>query len=225
LASEGGNKSGATSRAPNSASSSSTQKDPSESQGPEFEHLESRAQALDQQMALRQSEERFRLLVKSVQDYAIFMLDADGLIVSWNRGAERIKGYTASEIIGQRFSIFFPAEDIQAGRPEQVLRTAAAEGRAESEGWRVRKDGSRFWANAVVTALRDKSRNLRGFAKVTRDVTNEKQYKESLRRLTGQLLSLQDQERRRVARELHDSTAQTLTALAINLSLLQNHVP
>ncbi|MGH7868597.1 MAG: PAS domain S-box protein, partial [Candidatus Dormibacteraceae bacterium] len=185
-------------------------------------YLQQRAQALDRETALSQSEERFRLLVESVQDYAIFMLDADGHIISWNRGAERIKGYTGSEIMGQHFSVFYPREDIEAGKPERGLRIATAEGRFEDEGWRIRKDGSRFWASVVITALRDKAENLRGFAKVTRDMTDRKQAEESLRRLTGQLLSLQDEERRRLARELHDSTAQVLTALSLNLARV-NH--
>ncbi|MGH9353350.1 MAG: PAS domain S-box protein [Terriglobia bacterium] len=184
--------------------------------------LQQRAQMLDHEAALRQSEERFRLLVEGVQDYAIFMLDADGCIISWNRGAARIKGCAASEIIGQHFSVFYPAEDIRAGKPERLLRAAAAEGRAKDEGWRLRKDGSRFWASVAITTLRDEAGNLQGFAKVTRDMTHERQHEESLRKLTGQLLSLQDQERRRLARELHDSTSQALAALAINLSLLQN---
>lgn len=181
-------------------------------------YMQQRAQALDYEMALHHSEERFRLLVENVQDYAIFMLDAEGYINSWNRGAERIKGYTASEIIGHHFSVFYPVEDIEACKPEHGLRIAAAEGRFENEGWRLRKDGSRFWANVIITALRDEAGHVSGYAKVTRDMTNRKEYEDSLRRLTGQLLSLQDEERRRLARELHDSTAQILTALSLNLA-------
>ena len=185
-------------------------------------YLQQRAQALDEGVALHQSEERFRLLVESVQDYAIFMLDPDGHIISWNRGAERIKGYTTAEIMGQHFSVFYPREDVEAGKPDQALQTADAEERFENEGWRLRKDGSRFWASVVITALRDKAGNVTGFAKVTRDMTDRKQYEESLRRLTGQLLSLQDEERRRLARELHDSTAQVLTALSLNLARMKH---
>jgi PAS domain S-box-containing protein len=122
--------------------------------------------------ALSQSEERFRLVVEGVKDYAIFMLDPDGRIVSWNAGARRIKGYQADEIIGQSFSRFYPNKDVERGYPQQLLATAADVGRVESIGWRVRKDGSRFWANVVITALRDREGNLRGFSKVTRDITD-----------------------------------------------------
>ncbi|MBD1832027.1 PAS domain S-box protein [Cyanobacteria bacterium FACHB-472] len=124
--------------------------------------------------ALRESEERFRLLVKNVKDYAIYMLDTSGKIISWNKGAEGINGYQASEIIGQHFSSFFPSEDIQKGKPEQVLKKAAIEGRIECETLRLRKDGSQFWANVVVTALRGEDGWLRGFATVTRDITERK---------------------------------------------------
>src|SRR4051794_3469865 len=112
----------------------------------------------------------FRLLVDSVRDYAIFLLDSRGYIRSWNTGAQRIKGYTSSEIIGKHFSIFYPATDIRRGKPDYELRVAVEEGRYEEEGWRVRKDGSRFWANVVITALRDATGTLVGFAKVTRDL-------------------------------------------------------
>jgi len=124
---------------------------------------------------LRQSEERFRLLVEGVKDYAILMLDVDGRIMSWNAGAERIKGYTAGEIIGQHFSAFYPPELIAIDWPAHELRVARAVGRYEEEAWRVRKDGSRFWANVVLTALYDTSGALRGYAKVTRDLTQRRQ--------------------------------------------------
>jgi len=128
--------------------------------------------------ALRQSEERFRLLVSEVTDYAILMLDPEGHIANWNAGAERIKGYKAQEIIGQHFSRFYPTEDVERGKPADELKIAAEEGRLEDEGWRVRKDGSRFWANVVITALRDGSGRLLGFAKVTRDITEHKRTQE-----------------------------------------------
>jgi PAS domain S-box-containing protein len=124
--------------------------------------------------ALRQSEERFRLLVEQVKDYAIFMLDPQGNIATWNEGAERSKGYKPGEIIGQHFSRFYTPEDIARRHPWNELAVAAQEGRYEEEGWRVRKDGSRFWANVVITALRDEKGELRGFAKVTRDMTERR---------------------------------------------------
>jgi two-component system cell cycle sensor histidine kinase/response regulator CckA len=126
----------------------------------------------------RESEQRFRLLVESVKDYAIFMLDTNGFIVSWNAGAEHIMGYKSEEIIGKHFSTFYPEEDIEHGRPQHNLGIAVAEGRYEDEGWRVRKDGSKFWANVVITALRDEYGNLRGFSKVTRDITERRKVEE-----------------------------------------------
>ncbi len=121
--------------------------------------------------ALRQNEERFRLLVDGVKDYAIFSLDPDGNVASWSTGAQHIKGYAASEIIGTHFSRFYTAEDLARNWPAHELEVARAEGRFEDEGWRVRKDGSRFWANVVITALYDDEHRLRGFAKITRDLT------------------------------------------------------
>jgi PAS domain S-box-containing protein len=132
---------------------------------------------------LQASEEKFRLLVDGTKDHAIFMLDPGGRVVSWNPGAQRIKQYTAGEIIGQHFSRFYPADDVQSGNPERALQTAAAKGKYEEEGWRIRKDGTRYWASAVITALRDDAGNLRGFSKVLRDSTERKQAEESARRL------------------------------------------
>jgi PAS domain S-box-containing protein len=137
--------------------------------------------------ALRQSEERFRLLVEGVKDYAIFMLCPDGRIASWNAGAERIKGYRAEEIIGRHFSCFYTPEDLQQGKPERELRLAAADGRYQEEGWRVRKDGTQFWADVLITALRDRAGKLIGFAKVTRDTTERKQAEEALARQAANL--------------------------------------
>jgi PAS domain S-box-containing protein len=124
--------------------------------------------------ALRQAEERFRLLVEGVVDYAIFMLDPDGVVTSWNAGAQRIKGYARDEIIGQHFSRFFADEDIEAGKPWEELATARREGRAEDEGWRLKKSGERFWARVVVAPLHDADGHLRGFAKVTQDLTDRR---------------------------------------------------
>ena len=129
---------------------------------------------------LRESEERFRALVKGVKDYAIFMLDPDGHVLTWNDGAERIKGYRTEEIIGKHFSCFYPKEDIERGKPDQGLRAAKIEGRFEEEGQRVRKDGSLFWANVVITALPDNAGNVRAFAKVTREITERKRADEEL---------------------------------------------
>jgi PAS domain S-box-containing protein len=212
-------------------------------------HLQQKAEAHDAQVALRKSEERFRQLVEGVQDYAIFMLDTDGRVDSWNIGAERLKGYKPSEIIGEHFSRFYPEADIQSGKPRMELENAAKDGRFEDEGWRIRKDGSRMWANVVITAVRDKSGALTGFSKVTRDITermqahealrasNEELRKEisnrvsteqklydseqSLRRLSGHLLRIQDEERRRLGRELHDSVGQYLAAVKMGLDSLR----
>jgi PAS domain S-box-containing protein len=144
---------------------------------------------------LRASEERFRLLVEGTKDYAIFLLDPTGRIVSWNPGAERIKQYRAEEIIGQHFDRFYPEEDLKARKPEMELRVAASEGKYEEEGWRLRKDGTRFWANVLITALRDEAGNLRGFSKVTRDITERKHAEENARRL------LQEEAARRAAEQ------------------------
>ncbi len=128
------------------------------------------------------AEVSFRLLVESVKDYAIFMLDPEGRVVTWNRGAEAIKGYRAKEIVGRHFSRFYAPEDIQARKPERALEAATTSGRFEDEGWRVRKDGSRFWASVVITAVRDGHGKLHGFVKVTRDLTERRRVEEKLRR-------------------------------------------
>jgi PAS domain S-box-containing protein len=129
------------------------------------------------------SEELVHLLIESLKDYAIFMLDPTGRVVSWNAGAERIKGYRAAEIIGRHFSAFYPHEALSAGRPAQALEVAARAGRHEEQGWRVRKDGSRFWADVVLTSVHDRSGHLRGFAKVTRDFSERRRAEETARRL------------------------------------------
>ena len=137
--------------------------------GVAFENVTLRRQS---EQALRESEERFRLLIQSVQEYAIFQLDPLGQVVSWNSGAERMKGYRVEEVIGKHVSLFYPPEDVKNGKPARLLAEAAQRGQSEDEGWRIRKDGSRFWAYVVVTALRNVKGSLQGFAKVTRDMTD-----------------------------------------------------
>jgi PAS domain S-box-containing protein len=197
----------------------------------------------ENKIALRRSEDRFRLLVNAVQDYAIFMLDVQGHVSSWNSGAERINGYGVTEIIGKHFSIFYPQEDVRSGKPQRELEIAAREGRLEDEGWRIRKDGSRFWANVIISALRDEAGRLVGFGKVTRDFTerirtNDALRKEieekteterklhelerSLRQLSLRLLQTQDEERRRIGRDLHDSVGQYLVGLKMKLDSLKS---
>jgi PAS domain S-box-containing protein len=136
---------------------------------------------------LRRTEERFRLLVETVQDYAIYMLDPAGIVTSWNVGAEHIKGYRTEEIIGQHFSRFFSAEDVERGEPEMELEVAVEQSRFSSEVWRVRKDGSRFWASVVITALHDQQGKLVGFSKITRDLTERKQTEQALQNATAEL--------------------------------------
>ncbi|MHB8660069.1 MAG: PAS domain S-box protein [Solirubrobacteraceae bacterium] len=133
------------------------------------------------EQALATSEERLRLMVENVEDYAIFMLDTDGRVATWNAGARRLKGYPAEEIIGRHFSVFYPPEDVAAGKPGSELRIAAAEGRLEDEGWRVTRDGTRFWANVVITALRDADGTLRGYGKITRDLTERRAVEQAQR--------------------------------------------
>jgi PAS domain S-box-containing protein len=154
------------------------------------------------EQALRESEERFRLLVQGVQEYAIFQLDPLGQIVSWNGGAERLKGYTADEVIGKQLSIFYPPEDVRTGKPGRLLAEAAQRGQCEDEGWRVRKDGSRFWANVVVTALRNSKGILQGFAKVTRDMTDKHGKEEALEK-AKELLELRFRQRTAVLAQVN----------------------
>jgi PAS domain S-box-containing protein len=142
--------------------------------------------------ALRLSEERLRLMIQSVEDYAIFLLDPDGRVASWNAGAQRLKGYEASEIIGSHFSRFYPPEEIETGKAERELDTARSTGRFEEEGWRVRKDGSRFWANVILSAVRERDGRLIGFTKITRDMTERKRAAESLAERSRQQSSASD---------------------------------
>ena len=142
------------------------------------------------------SELPFELLVQSVRDYAILLLDPEGRVTSWNAGAERIKGYTADEIVGQSFQAFYPREAVESGFPSYELEVAAREGRFEDENWRVRKDGSRFWANVIITALRDPEGRLVGYAKVTRDLTARRAAEEQARRLAGEEAAHRESQRR-----------------------------
>jgi PAS domain S-box-containing protein len=194
---------------------------------------------------LQQSDELFSLVVENVKDYAIFLLDAEGNVATWNQGAERIKGYRAEEIVGKHFSQFYPTEARESKWPERELEIAAREGRFADEGLRVRKDGSTFWAYVVITTLRDESGEVRGFSKVTRDLSETRALEErsrqlnkelrgrvveltesqrqvelrtlELQRLSGELLRVQDEERRKMARTLHDDLGQELSALKISL--------
>ncbi len=144
------------------------------------------------------SDEMFRLLVSSVKDYAIFMLDAEGHVMTWNEGAEKIKGYAPDEIIGKHFRTFYEQDAAESKHPEQELELAASTGRYEEEGWRVRKDGSLFWANVVITALRNENGTLIGFSKVTRDLSERKQA-EQLREETLRLINESNEELQRLA--------------------------
>jgi PAS domain S-box-containing protein len=164
-------------------------------------------------------EHRYRLLIEAVQDYAIFMLDVSGCVQTWNPGAQRIKGFTTGEIIGHHFSAFYTPEDVACGKPEQLLATARSRGQVEDEGWRLRKDGSRFWANVIITAITGPDGVVRGFAKVTRDLT-ERCRLEELERLQAQSVLIQkarEAEQKRIARELHDDLGQRLSALKMTL--------
>lgn len=174
-----------------------------------------RRQASDAALARVPVEERYRTLVEAIRDYAIFLLDPVGYVSSWNAGAERIKGYQADEIIGRHFSVFYPAEAIEQGYPDEELKRASALGRWEDEGWRIRKDGSRFWANVIITPLRDEDGDVIGFAKVTRDLTERERLKqlEYASELASRIEATREEEKKRIARELHDDLGQQLTAL------------
>ena len=165
-----------------------------------------------------------RLLIERVREYAIFTLDTKGVVTSWNEGAERIKGYRKDEIIGKPISTFYTEEDRQRGLPDELLTIAREEGRVENEGWRVRKDGSRFWADVVITAIRSDDGTLLGYGKVTRDLTQRRQAEQELGELSGRLLQLQDEERRQIAGELHDTTSPLITRLLARLYALRQRV-
>jgi PAS domain S-box-containing protein len=156
-------------------------------------HSELETRIAERTSELRQSEERFRLLVEKVSDYAIFMLDPSGHIVSWNRGAERITGYLTEEIVGKHFSVLYLPEDRAAGKAAIELHEAATEGRFEDQGWRMCKDGSRFWANVVLTTLCDADQNIVGFSKITRDLTAKKRAEDEIQKLNEELQGSNDE--------------------------------
>jgi PAS domain S-box-containing protein len=188
------------------------------------ETLEARVAERTQQLEasfeqLRDSERRFRLLVEAVTDYAIFMLDPGGNVMKWNPGAERIKGYTADEIIGQSNSRFYTEEDRRDGVPEAVIASAAATGRYEGEGWRVRKDGTQFWASVVIAAIHDEQGGLLGFAKVTRDLTEKRATEEQLRQ--AQKMEAVGQLTGGIAHDFNN----LLTVISGNLEALQRRLP
>ncbi len=164
-----------------------------------------------------QTEELFRLMIANVRDYAIFLLDPSGHIATWNPGAERIKGYRADEIIGKHFSAFYPVADVKAGKCEMELEVAARDGRFEDEGWRLRKDGSQFWANVVITAVRDRAGSLVGFAKVTRDLTDRKRAEEerAARLAAEEANRTKDEFLAVLGHELRNPLAPILTALQL----------
>jgi PAS domain S-box-containing protein len=167
------------------------------------------------------AERRFRLLVDGVRDYAFYMLDRAGRVESWNAGAERLAGYTAEEVVGQHVALLHGPDETRQGGPAGILERAAAEGRATKEGWSRRKDGSRFWAEILVTALRGREGLLGGYSVVVHDVTERRRHAEVRARLLEQVIAARDEEQRRLARELHDETGQALTSLLVGLRALE----
>jgi PAS domain S-box-containing protein len=171
----------------------------------------------DEQERLHQAEQRFHHLVDAITDYAVFMLDGNGRVATWNLGAEKIKGYSAHDVIGQHFSIFYTPEDRADRKPERVLQTVRGEGRFEDEGWRVRKGGSRFWANVIVTGLRDKDGHLIGFAKITRDLTVRREAENNERRLSKEQaareLAEEAEQRIRVSEERYRAVSRRLEVI------------
>ncbi len=158
------------------------------------------------------AKDAFRLLVEGAAEYAVFTLSPTGIVSTWNRGAERIKGYQRDEIVGQHFSVFYPAGQREAGVPDRELRTAIAEGRVAADGWRVRRDGSQFWANVIITPLWDGAGRLRGFAKLTRDETDRR----AAAVTNEQLARIGEQER--IASALADTMARRLFTIGLQLS-------
>ncbi len=149
-------------------------------------------ESFSQASSLKETDERFRVLVESVRDYAVFLLNREGRVQTWNAGAALIKGYQRDEIVGKSIELFYTAEDREQGRPAKLLGQAVRDGRVEDEGWRVRKDGTRFWADVVITALKNDAGELIGFAKVTRDLTQRVQAEEERRRLDGERIRAEE---------------------------------
>ena len=178
------------------------------------------------EQVLRRSEEQFRLLVQGVSDYAIYLLDLNGSVTSWNLGAQRIKGYLRDEIIGQHFSRFYTEEDRAANLPQVALVTVSKEGRFEHEGWRVRKDGSRFWAHVIIDAIRDDEGSVIGYAKITRDITERKEAQEKLEK--AREFSLQSQKLEAIGQLTggiaHDFSNLLMTVIG-SLELLRKRLP
>ena len=166
--------------------------------------------------------EFLRQLLDSIKDYAIIVLSPDGHVLTWSRGAEAMMGYSKQEILGEHFSKFYLPEVVESGFPVQELVIAKEDGRFADEGWRVKKDGSTFWASVVVTPLRDSKGELCGFAKVTQDCTARRDAEERIKRLSAQVLHIQDDERRRIARELHDDLGQQLLAIKMSVDKTKN---
>ncbi|SDD84709.1 PAS domain S-box-containing protein [Cupriavidus sp. YR651] len=190
-----------------------------------------RSSSLSVNLSEIELDHRYRLLIDAVQDYAIFMLDTSGNVASWNPGAQRSKGYAPEEIIGRHFSIFYTPEDVAIGKPDHLLEDAALNDRVEDEGWRVRKDGSRFWANVVITAVHDEAGTLLGFAKITRDLSQRRRLEELERAAaaSAHVQQARENEQKRIAQELHDDLGQSLTSLKLTLAVhemeLIQHVP
>ena len=185
-----------------------------------IEHLRMLAEARQRSVrrAVERSEARFRLLVEAIQDYAVFMLDARGVVATWNAGAQRIKGYAADEILGRPLDVFYPPEDVERGHAREVLEGARRDGRYEEEGWRVRKDGSRFWASIVLTAMRDARGEIEGFAKVTRDITDRRRQEEELQARQARL-SQHVKERDVLLQEIHHRVKNNLQVISSLISM------